>query len=71
MPNSTSEVDAKLTILDLRGCQYRIHKTPHKGWYMQVHLTDSDFGTHFEYDSLEECVDLAFEFFMGSLDGKS
>ena len=63
-----SEFEAKLTMLDLRNCVYSIEKATNEQWVVMVKPHSALFGTQFTGVDLAECVDRAFEFYMGIIE---
>ena len=67
-----SEFEAKLTMLDLRNCFYTVEKATNGQWAVMVKPNSDLFGTQFTGVDLAECVNRAFEFYMGVIEsGKS
>ncbi len=67
-PSLMSDFEAKLTMLDLRNCVYSIEKATNEQWVVMIKPRSALFGTQFTGVDLAECVDRAFEFYMGVIE---
>ena len=63
-----SEFEAKLTMLDLRNCLYTVEKATNEQWVVIIKLNENVFNTEFTGVDLAECVNRAFEFYMGAVE---
>ena len=70
MRNLTSEFEAKLTMLDLRNCLYTVEKATNEQWVVTVKPQENVFSTEFTGVELADCVDRAFDFYMGVIGAK-
>ena len=74
-PNLTSETQAMLTMMQMRGVQLEFEYYEGSGWSVLIEFDKEEqpilgFTTFFDAPTADECVRDAYEYFLGVISGK-
>ena len=73
-PNLTSETQAMLTMMQMRGVQLEFEYYEGSGWSVLIEFNEEEpsrlgFTTFFDAPTADECVKDAYEYFLGVIGG--